>query len=465
MRPGRVVIATACVLLAVAGAVQCSSRSSPPPGTVTGRILAENGQPVAGALVSAWTSGGSPADGGSAGAGGGGTPMDGGAAGVPDGGPGSPATATSDAAGGFTLHVQAPYDLDVVMPSGTHGIRYQGLSNGSPIFVAVGETVGPGPVNAASISGSVDGGAVSPAGGVPSGTVSWITYGSAGTQAVAALAPAGGPYSLGVSWQGSASIDGGVAAIQYQADGGAPVTYSGYGERNGVSVADGGVVSGADVTLGPVAQGSVAGTFQLPDSTYSIHGKAVLVTLPNGARVPLGSDSTVTPGFGFVLPAIDGGVGAVNAIATDTAGGTAIAIQFYPLPPAADGGTIQIPSAPGQTAPADGATGVTRATPFSWTGCTGVALVEMVCSTATVQTFHVLTGASSITPPDFGAGGPSLPRSAPCTWTVECHPYLTSMDAATGPGGYPTNATFWQPNTGYQVSRTPARSFTTSATP
>jgi hypothetical protein len=174
----------------------CSKSSSTGPGggggaggvvTVTGKVVGQNGQPVAGVPV------------------------------VVTG----KASTNSDAGGNFSIaNVTTPYDISVVDAVNKAAILYKGLTRTDPTLLALGSTGGTS--HTGSISGKISGGTFTPNQGA--NDVTNVVFASPEVTHEVSTAVSGtfGPFTL--NWFGPTATTGTLYALQFTADaGGLPV--------------------------------------------------------------------------------------------------------------------------------------------------------------------------------------------------------------------------------------------------
>src|SRR5262249_36339962 len=130
--------------------------------------------------------------------------------------------------------------------------------------------------------------------------------------------------------------------------------------------------------------------------------------------------------FSYLVPTGIGSTASVAAEAVSTQG--QIMVSLAGIPPGATSAVVTIPTPALPVAPADGATGVTAATDFSWTGLPNA--VEVVFFKAPGKaSYYVVTTGTTTKLPDLSARGEPLPAATSYLWMVEGLGPLTSMDA------------------------------------
>ncbi len=381
---------------------------------VTGTVVDNNGQPIAGETVLISTSDG-----------------------------GFSQTAVSAADGTFNVpNVPTPYDATVIQT--TQAIEYQGLTRADPFlsaFVYLTNNRG------ASISGQFIGGLY------PETAAYDTVFLFSSPQATVNLKDqtSGSYTSLPVKWPGPVSTTGTLYALQIHNSANLPADYPGYGTLGGVTLADTGTVSGLDVNLGsaPLPTGMLTGTVSAPVG-YTVAGKTMSLLADADAGLTLSLLYDPSPGatFSYVAPVISNTDLIVSASATSAAGEYS-AVQAADLSATSQNVALIIPAAPTLITPSDLATGVDAGTPFSWS-IYPQGVYELEVYSTSGPTFYVITAATSVTIPDL-AGLP-LPATTGYSWFILGLAPVSTVDVLANPGGI--NKLSFDLNASFSATRT-----------
>jgi len=430
MRQSRLVVGmlAGCGLLFAAG---CTKNSSTGPSggagaviTVTGKVLGQNAQAVAGVPVSVR---------------------------------GIPSTNT-DASGNFSIPgVATPYDITVINASQNSALIYKGLTRTDPVLVF------PGTVTGTKYSGSV------------SGTVTGGTFPSPGPRDVtrvvwcspeitqSANAAANGSFGFAPSWYGPTTTTGGIYALQFTTDAqGLPVAggYKGFGALTSLALTNAGALSNQKDSLLPVTSTQFTATITLPGG-YTILGKALDLQVA-AAAIQLLSDTSKSLNASYYTPLVTGGTVALGIVLNGTSGSQSITWKNGNA--AGASGVAAAPIAPPELSlPLDAATSIDTTVTFSWTAMTGaVHVVQFLAANHTNPTYYIITAGTSATLPNLKSLGLGLPASASYTWDVYGFGPLGTTDAAAGSITWLT--TSLAPGTGSQsyYGGTTTRAFTTA---
>jgi hypothetical protein len=387
--PATAASSSTATLTATAGSLTDSAviTINPPASiTVSGRVLAANGMPIASSSVVIGA---------------------------------QSAITASD--GTFTIHnVTTPYDLvSVVSTPSKLGVVYKGLTRTDPVILHMGLTP------ALPYSGTVSGN-VSPA---PAGKT-YVAWGSPETAKNTGNLTVN-PYTLSLSWMGATSTTGNLHGLKWHPASGLPTGYDGYGSLTGVTVANSGTTAGQNISLTAVTGGHVDGTVTVPAS-YTLFGKTANVVFADGATIPVVSDLTATTTFNYLTPASVGGTITLVAAATGTDGLTGVGKTG--LNPNTTGLVLAPQACPPLGLPADNGTGITNATSFTWgTFAGGIFAVSFAPAVGTDPAYWVFTADTSTTIPDLSALGLALPAgSASYDWNVIAVAPWASVDALAG---------------------------------
>jgi hypothetical protein len=332
------------------------------------------------------------------------------------------ATATTDPSGHFTIpNVKTPYDVLLVhVPAnGPLSGIYKGLTRPDPKLLSFGSN------GFKNRSGGASG---TLSGGDPLSTVNdntQVAFASPEASAVAGITA--NPYTLDFEWVGPAATTGNVHALQWSPVGvGMPTGYSGYGVTNGLTVANGGVTQ-ANVLMSAVATANIAGNVSVPVG-YTLQYKTLSIDFSDGASFGVGEDNTSATSFSYLVPAGIGSTASVGAMASNTQDQSTVTVNLAGIPSGATNAVVTIPAAATLMAPANGATGVTTATDFSWTGVANAVQVVFIKAPGKPSYYVVTTGGTTKLP-DLSALGEPLPAATSYLWLVEGLGPLASMDA------------------------------------
>ena len=397
--PASVAGATSVTLTATAGSLTRSvTITVNPPATITvsGKVVAGNGQPVANAPVVIT---------------------------------GRPST-ISDANGDFTVTgVTTPYDLTAVVSSIKLAVVYKGLTRTDPTIFFF--AFSPPLANSATLSGKVTGGAAVPA--PPFYTK--VAFGSpdaTDTESATWVAPDLTYAFSPITWFGPVSTTGTLHALQWRATSSTnpPNLYSGYGQKTGVTISNGGTFANQDVPMTAVTPANLDGTVTVPTG-YTLAAKAMSVNFSDGASIAILNDATATAAFNYLTPAISGSTMAVSATAS-TAASELTATTRTNLSASATGVGVTLQPAPVLSLPVNAATNVGYGQSFSWTAFAGGVHMVVFNGPAGQPDYFVFTGGTSTAIPDLSSEGLGLPASAAYTWGIYGIAPVASVDALAG---------------------------------
>ena len=352
--------------------------------------------------------------------------------------------ALTDASGNFSITgVTPPYDAIVIDTTGSTSIGYvfQGLTRTDPTLQTFAF---PSTVNSATIQGNLTGGAGFPN---PANHVAWITFGSPEGFGFDNLASGSGPvYNMTPGWVGPPATSGNLHALQWKENASnLPIDYTGYGSVP-LTISNGGTFSSpqTDIALSTsVAEATLSGSASLPGG-YTVDRKFLSADWGVRQSIPVVMDNTPGMTFSYTTPNLPGTTMNVVVRADAPAPSTGNSVTYLTnQPPNASGVNLTVPPIPGQILPADGVTGVDTSTNFSWqafTGSGGAVHAVIFNFTSAHRSYLVVTKGSSTTIPDLAAAGLPLPASAAGSWQVIGVSPFTDVDAATGPGGFLTDA-------------------------
>lgn len=366
-------------------------------------------------------------------------------------------TTTSNATGNFTFtDVTPPYDLYTVADGGlsvspTRTVYYyDDLTSPTPIADAAATfTLTLLNNSNATVRGTRSGG---------SPTTSMLLVTDSGS---IQDTPAASPYSMSVRWSPAAGTHmGTLYALQFtRRASGAPMLFEGYddvGPTQWIAATNNTV----NLTLAPVAQGSISGAiavpmgFPRPDLTLTQELSTTFVPL---------WEATSTTNAVASVPVLPVGKSALHAL---SASGGATTALVHPLDPTSGGSydvarTLPPPSV--LSAPAAGATAVTAATSFAWSAVPDTIYELAVRTTTTTGTaraaYLVFTRATTGAIPSVPEA--PIPPNQSFQWQVNGYGPHASMDAAvSGDGLEPVIATDFAgpPHT---LTTSPSRAFTT----
>jgi hypothetical protein len=369
--------------------------------------------------------------------------------------------AVTGADGGFRIRaVPVPYDLTAILTGlpGVRGSSYVGLTREDPtILVGLGWNR-----PTATIAGRVSGPGPN---AFPEAAPrsNWITFRSPEAFArTNVLDNAAGDFTLGnltsslLPQEGSV-LTGTLTALQNASDGAGQPIFTGFGERAGVTVAATQALTGQDLVLAPISTGLVTGTVAAPaGATVSVSGSLRWADRPQPLWFPGGSVTGAD--FAVATPAVAGAEVEVNATAIVASGGSS-AHRLPRQSTTAAGLAAVLREPPVPLTPAPFITGVTFATPFTWTGVEGgVHVVHFLLLGAVRTELDVVTGSAATGLPDLRAFllGASSDPTYPQVWWVTAVGPLASVDAAASAAVLPDER--WS-----ATSQT--RTFKVSATP
>lgn len=336
---------------------------------------------------------------------------------------GSRPSVVTDAAGAFSVtEVSTPYDLTAIPPPNILiTTLYRGLTRRDPTLVF--GFVQPQQDNSGYLTGTIVGGAAP-------GTLlltTWLAWASPEIIVSSNVDPA---FSLLYRWNGPSTSAGRAHALQWIQDAeGLPSTYTGAAEAS-TALQNGGATPPITLSLQPVTTASLSGSVSSP-AAYPLAEIDLAEYFPDGAFVSLGFDMSPSSSFSYAIP---DGIGATTTVIASSSlvpPDTAYTSTRRSGVTAASGAlAITLPSPAELTSPAQGATGVTAATEFSWTPlASAIYRLEVRCGRATVRTYTQQTTARV---PDLSAQGLGLPPGATCQWRVYAQTAFGDMDEFAG---------------------------------
>lgn len=400
-------IAAALAALLVTGCKSDDATTGPAPGTpgsvitVSGKVLGQNNQPVAGVPVFV---------------------------------AGKPST-NSDANGNFSFaSVTVPYDITVVNGTAKTALVYKGLTRTDPTLVYLG--LFPGTARSASLAGKVSGGAFAP--NQPADHVTRVLFSSpeGANSTSTALDGTFGPMSI--SWPGPATTTGTIYALQFQAASGLPVAagYKGYGVKSGVVLTDGNPLINQFDTLQTVATAQMTGTVTLP-AGYTIYVKQMHLRLSSFSSLQIFNDATPTGTLSYYTPNIPGTSLVLAVGAQAGGGGSSQSVMLRPnIAPGASGVAITLPVSPEHSLPISGATGVDTTVTFSWTAYSGGVHLVVFAGGGGDPTYYIFSAGTSTSIPNLQPFGLGLPLNRPYNWQIYGFAPFSNVDGAAGPTGF-----------------------------
>jgi hypothetical protein len=348
------------------------------------------------------------------------------------------ATTRTDANGDFTVTgVNTPYDAVVVDDSGQIASLYRGLTRADPALVVWGAFYGFN--RSAQLSGTIAGGDFTP--NQPSEDRTRVYFASPEVSRGPFLdGNLPGTYDFGsyMVWNGPLSTTGTIHVLQAVRDSANPYQlghYTGYGSKSGVTLSNGGSLTGQDVALSPVQEATMTGTISGPaGSTLGAAGVGLNFGAGRYDNFLL-VDEQATPSFSWVTPVIPGTTLSAWAYSSGPQGQEGGGARRGSLAPDASGVTLTIPAGPTLHLPADSAVGVSAATSFTWSRFSGGVHIVQFSEQTGPLILYVFTADTATTIPDLGSAGPHLPPGTLGTWQVTGIGPVASMDALVGPTG------------------------------
>jgi hypothetical protein len=243
-----------------------------------------------------------------------------------------------------------------------------------------------------------------------------------------------GGYSGAINWGGPASTTGTLYVLQVHFDGGLPVDYPGYGTLSGLTLEDKSVLPNQNVTLSPVTTGSLSVTVSVPqDYTFEFQA-AFFQPAPGVSFSNFWGVSGGPASFVYATPSIPGTSLMVRASASVGDGiGVPTSFAQQQVAPGTSNLMLNLPAAPSPTLPADGATGVTDATSFAWTGFPGVVYAVLFNGHDLNEGVLVYVEGTTATFPNIADAG--FPLQGNYTWQVTGIAPVASIDALAAAGG------------------------------
>ena len=398
--------------------------------TVSGKVLGEEGKPLADALVLVV----------------------------------GKTAVTSDASGGFSVSgVTAPYDIAVVSSTKLNAIVYKGVTRKDPTLVlSNGAEV---PTYRANVIGNIVN-AQTPSATVRDPEVVFVS--SEGSSTSSTYDKTYSIYTTRPSWTGSVTTTGSLFAFQGERQSASSTLYTrftGYGRRDNVGLANGATVERQHIPLSSVTSSFVAGTLSVP-SGHTVLLKSVSMQLDAINPVYLFGEVGGGTSFSYAVPVVPQSNFLVSAVSTSQGQQSSALGVKTSVAAGTNTVVLALKPPPVQSQPADNATGVTRTNEFSWTASADsvhVALFEKNTDKGgTPFAISVVTKGATTTLPDLSALGMALPANTALEWSVQSHNPITSVDAmlaGVSGGRVPAGVTE------FYLSTSSVRTFTTAATP
>jgi hypothetical protein len=340
--------------------------------------------------------------------------------------------ATTDALGGFSVpQVATPYSAAVAtVAKGPNDIftasLYLGLTRSEPFLYL--ETNPPATdFRDATILVTLAGGTY------PQPATSYTTnLGFVSAEAFSNVALTGtlsAVNSLDVPWfdasSSSSTTTGQLLGLQAVTDGaGLPTSYTGFGAVN--ASVTGGNVTNTSLQLAPVSSTTVTGTLNLPPGYNFVELDAYLLTGEGGVLQVL-ADTAPQASFSYALPSVPETTLQLQAFAVGDNNAFWLPSAVF----AANASTVVLhcPAPPTLISPADNATGVTNATPFSWSEIPG-----SVYRVSFGGSLYVNTASTSLTLPDLSPiGFGPIAGEGQQLWQVTADGSTSSVDDTASP--------------------------------
>lgn len=345
---------------------------------------------------------------------------------------------TTDDAGAFSVSgVTPPYDVIVGLNAERGVIVYVGLTGTRPTIVLPAHPL-LGAASRAWVSGTVDGGVGEPQ---PADHVTSVLFESPESRVAATASD--GHFELSPAWGGPAiSTTGTLHALQWQlaSTTNVPTSYVAYGRSPALTLTDGDVLQGADLTMAsPVATGSIDGTVTAPGG-FTITSKALHAGFGPSRRSRgwlLGEVTGAESGFSFATPLVPD---ATFTIAARAAAGAAFTeVVETGLGGSATGLVLSLASPPALVTPANNAETEYRVTPFSWSGPAGAVYLVAIRYAGSELYFppppnyYFLTTSTSIVVPELTGIGVAPPPNSDYVWEVRAWTPVSTIDELATP--------------------------------
>lgn len=251
------------------------------------------------------------------------------------------------------------------------------------------------------------------------------------------IMPGGGnAYDLEAYWNGAETQSGQLWALAYETNTGdvddLPKSYLGFA-RAALSLSEGDDVGFPDgspatnLTLSRLqGQDDLLGTVQVP-SGYVVDGRSGLDVGP--FTLPLDISGKSGGPYSSVVPRDAELPIAVHFSASLSEGGEYASTLMAHAIPASGPLNLELPAAPRPVSPANGAQGVTAATPFTWTAAPPGLVARARFGIGSWYIWRMTSGAST-TIPDLSAYGVPFPKGETGSYSVQAFGPATNVDEA-----------------------------------
>ncbi len=341
-------------------------------------------------------------------------------------------TAQTNTDGEFSLSgVKKPYDIAAIFNNATPpgATVYLSLTREDPRLIFIGG--GFGTPKQAAFNGTVTATGSAESYPLPANHFDRGVFGSPDVIDVFGINNATGDFTNNfVAWFGNQTTTGAIHVLQWEGSSNLPTSFTGYGSRENVVLADSNTANDQDVEITGLGSLNAGGSINVP-SGYTINDKDLNVIFDANSRLTIGSDSTPNANFNFVTPQINGATLELVVEADDGPRESKVRRNGFALND--QNITINIPEAPSLSLPVDNAPNVNIGTEFSWSPFGFNQSVYGAQFNSAVSQFFVVTEDTSITIPDLSSIGlPLGPPSATTTynWNVFGIGPLNDIDAA-----------------------------------
>jgi hypothetical protein len=394
-------------------------------------------------------------------------------------------TAT-DSSGNFAVaNIPTPYDAMVLI--GNRVTVSVGLTSATPTVLDMFSTPSlTGNGGYATLSGTVSGGIIGVPMAGPSMTQVLFASPEVQTNQYLAANPETGAYSTNdaytdgpFNWSGPTTTTGTLHVLQsLEQVGYDPISYSGYGFKENVSLATGSAVTGEDIALTAVTTATLAGTYNTPPAGYIGEDALVALKFGSGGLMVIEDDVAPSETFSYNSPNIPGATLVLVALAGKEGSDAYSLVVDTGLAVDASGVTVSFPAV--EEGLLTTQTIFTTGTQFPLTAVPNAVHLVVIGSGAseyssTVPSYIFLTSGTSVTIPDLTFAGLRLPASTDYTWVVYgLGPYADVEAASAGlcgehQWGYlnsfnysPFNINLVNSSTGGFVTASPTGHFTTA---
>lgn len=348
-----------------------------------------------------------------------------------------PSSATTDASGAFTITgVVTPYDLIVIAPAPTKFASiYTQLTRTDPKVpdLSVSDSL---PL-VATVKGNLSGGAPFP---TAPDVLTVVTWGSP-EQAFGGDYVTTSSYSFDVGWNGPATITGTVHALQWKIDDNSTVTeYVSHGAKSGVSLSNAATVSGTDLSLTAPTVDTVSVTAS-PPPDHEIFARNVVLTFDDGTFIQVSGDGLDGGTLQVPVPSSIGAKALVQFRSVSSDGSMESDAQLTGLSPGTAGAPLSMPQPARLTSPANNATGVDTNTDLVWTPVGSAFHVLFLAGTANDPGYGIVSGGSRVRIPDLSSHGLGLPSNHGYDAILVAYGPYESLDAFAATGVLPKEGT------------------------